>query len=65
MIARDIISKLTDEIHQIVITKSQFTDPRLDYITSNANSDVINYGRYINSLSGRLIYQLLKPKRVV
>ena len=65
MIARDIAAKLADGIHQIVITRSQFKDPRLDYITCNVNSNVINYGRCINSLSGRFIYQLFKPKRAV
>ena len=65
MIPRDITAKRTDGIHQIVITKSQFKGPRLDYITCNVNSDVINNLRCINSLSGRFNYQLLKSKRVL
>ena len=60
LIARDITAKHTDGVHQIVITKSQVKD-----VTCIVNSDVINYGRCINSLSGRFIYQLRKPKRVV
>ena len=48
MIARKITTKPTDGIHQIVITKSQFKDPRLDYVTGNVNSDVVNYGRCVN-----------------
>ena len=64
MIARDTTSKLTAGIHQIVIFESQFKDSRLDNDTCNVNSDMINYGECVNSLSGRFIYQLLKPKRV-
>ena len=65
MIARVIMMKLMNGIHQIVITKYQYKDPRLNYVTCNVDSDVINYGRCVNSLSGRLIYKLLKPKRIV
>ena len=58
MTTQYITAELSNGINQMVSTKCQFESTQLDYVRLHINSYVVDYGGYINSLSGGFPYRL-------